>query len=245
MAMERSPASLARRRRAPRPRARGGGRARAALHPPHAAHRVGCGGAGRAGIGEGGARRSARVRLFLCDPSVEDDGVEPTGEAAVHVLGAQQATLPRSAVDHRLVHVRLVHDVRHQRLGARGPAPRLGQAGSTDPSPRCGGARLVETAETPQELGAREHVGRAREVEVATADVLSQLRRRERRRPPQHPAVGGRNRQPGGVDEVGVLGPGEIELYTKLVQAPAVRRRRRSRRSARARRGVTSRGSRR
>ena len=45
-AMGGSLASPARSRRTPRRRARGGGRARAALRPPHAAHRVGCGGAG-------------------------------------------------------------------------------------------------------------------------------------------------------------------------------------------------------
>ena len=125
---------------------------------------------GRDGIGEGGAPGSPRVRLSLGDPSAEDDGIEPARQAAVRVLGAQQATLPRRAVDHRLVHVRLVHDVRHERLRARGRAPRLGQ---TDPQipVRDVVERLVEAAETPQELGAREHVGRAREDEVAAADA--------------------------------------------------------------------------
>ena len=52
--------------------------------------------------------------------------------------------------------------------------------------------------------------------------LASQLLGRKCRGRPEHPPVAGCDRQPGGVDEVGILRPGAIELHAQLVRAPAV-----------------------
>ena len=137
------------------------------------------------------------------------------------VLGAQQAALSHRGVDRRPVHVRLMHDVCHQRLGARCRAPCLGEP---DPEIPVGDVvkRFVEAAETSEELGARHNVRRAGEDEVAAADAAFELLGRKRRAAVEHPAVEGRDRHPGGIGEVRCFRLGSLELHAELVRAPAI-----------------------